>query len=243
MQSQDEKRVLDTYEGLAREVISKGYRHNPIYMARKAIVDWDLMMQAGIHNKRVLNVGCFEPIDEIIWAGLVKEWVAIDLSPTSIEVARQIVGAQLPLRLVNKIKFRVMNAQKLDFRDERFDVVLSFSVIDHIPDPEIRYRAIHEMARVVKANGYVVLTVPNRYGYFHIMHNRNVRRGIETHVGYQYFYSYFELKSVLTAAGLTPIRFTSDMKNINDLPKWIRALLMPFIFLGDRMGFLAQKCD
>jgi len=31
------------------------------------------------------------------------------------------------------------------------------------------------------------------------------------------------------------------MKNVGDLPRFVRALIMPLIFFGDRMGFLAQK--
>ncbi len=83
--STEEKKVLDTYDHLAHAVETVGYRHNPIYLARKAVVDWDLMQTAGVVGKKVLNVGCFEPIDEVIWAPSVAEWTAIastTMSPT-----------------------------------------------------------------------------------------------------------------------------------------------------------------
>jgi len=237
----DEKKVFDTYERLASEILQKGYRHNPIYVARKAIVDWELMMAAGIEGKRVLNVGCFEPIDELLWASVVHEWIGVDLSPRSIQTAESIVRQTLSPDLAKKIQFQVMDAQHLDFPDESFDVVISFSVIDHIPDPNVRRRAIEEMGRVVKRGGAVVVTVPNRYGYFRMLHRRNIRRGIVSDVGYQYFYSPGELKAEMKHAGLVPLRFTSDLKNISDLPKYVRALLWPLIWLGDRMGYLARK--
>jgi ubiquinone/menaquinone biosynthesis C-methylase UbiE len=236
-----EKAVFDTYENLAGKILEKGYRHNPTYLARKAIVDWDLMISAGIQNKSILNVGCFEPIDEIVWAGFVKEWTAIDLSPSAINIAKTIIAHELPAHHARRVKLKVMNAQELKFPDASFDVAVSFSVIDHMPDRSVREKTITEMARVVKKGGFVVVTVPNRYSYYRLLHGRNVRRRIQTDVGYQYFYSYWELKKAVISAGLKPLRFTSDMKNVGDLPRILRALLLPFQLFGDRMGFLARK--
>jgi ubiquinone/menaquinone biosynthesis C-methylase UbiE len=236
-----EASVFHSYESLAQRILQRGYRHNAMYLARKAVVDWFLLTSIDITGKRILNVGCFEPIDEIVWSGPVQEWVAVDVSPASIKTARKIVNLELAPRLAKKVKFAVMDAQKLEFKDEAFDVAVSFSVLDHIPDPGVRDRAIQEMARVVKTGGHVIITVPNRYAYFHMMYRRNVRRGIAMDVGYQYFYSYWELKKKMIQAGLRPVRFTSDMKNVGDLPKWMRGLLMPFVLFGDRMGILSQK--
>ncbi len=237
----DEKKVLDTYDHLAHAVERIGYRHNPIYLARKAVVDWDLMQTANIIGKKVLNVGCFEPIDELIWAPSVEEWTAIDLTPQAIDTARRMIDKHLAPEFAKRVRLQVMDAQKLSFGDNTFDVAVSFSVFDHIPDPGVRQRAIREMARVVKPGGHVVITVPNRHSYYRFMYERNVRRGADLHVGYQYFYSRSELRDELRAAGLRVVRFTSDMKPVGDLPKVIRGLLMPLIVLGDRMGFLAQK--
>lgn len=237
----DEQKVITTYEHLAHAVETVGYRHNPIYLARKAVVDWDLMQTAGVVGKKVLNVGCFEPIDELIWASSTAEWTAVDLTPQAIETARRMVDKHLAPEHARRVKLQVMDAQKLEFVDDNFDVAVSFSVFDHIPDPGVRRRAIREMARVVKPGGHVVITVPNRHSYYRLMYERNVRRGVDLHVGYQYFYSRSELRRELRDAGLRIVRFTSDMKPVGDLPKIVRGLLMPFVIFGDRMGFLAQK--
>lgn len=239
--SSDEQKVLSTYGQLAHAVETVGYRHNPIYLARKAVVDWDLMQGANIIGKTVLNVGCFEPIDELIWAPSVAEWTAVDLTPEAIETARRMVDRHLAPEFAKRVRLKVMDAQKLEFDDNSFDVAVSFSVFDHIPDPGVRQRAIREMARVVKPGGHVVITVPNRHSYYRFMYERNVRRGIDLHVGYQYFYSRSELRRELRQCGLRIVRFTSDMKPVGDLPKFVRGALMPLVVFGDRMGFLAQK--
>lgn len=41
---------------------------------------------------------------------------------------------------------------------ERYDVVLSSEVLEHVPRPQ---RAIHEMARVLKPGGYLILSTPH----------------------------------------------------------------------------------
>ena len=237
----DEQRVMETYEQLATRILNKGYRHNPLYLARKAAVDWELMSSVDLAGSKVLNVGCFEPIDELQWAAAVKEWIAIDLSPKSIQVAKKIIKSALAPALQKRVRFQVMDASDLVFKDGTFDLAVSFSVLDHVPDPETRSNAIREMARVVRPGGHVIITVPNRRGYYRFMYQRNTRRGVATDVGYQYFYTREELKQSLRDAGLQPLRFTSDFKNINDLPKVVRAVLLPFLPFGDRMGYLAKK--
>ena len=52
---------------------------------------------------------------------------------------------------------RVMDAQQLAFRDERFDKIYSFHAIEHIPDLR---RAFAEMDRVLKPGGSVLLVYP-----------------------------------------------------------------------------------
>jgi hypothetical protein len=97
------------------------------------------------------------------------------------------------------------------------------------------------MTRVVKPGGHVIITVPNRYSYYRLMYGRNVRRGISLDVGYQYFYSPWELRRSLTDAGLRPVRYTSDLRNVGDMPRLIRGILHPLTTFGDRMGYLATK--
>jgi 2-polyprenyl-3-methyl-5-hydroxy-6-metoxy-1,4-benzoquinol methylase len=50
----------------------------------------------------------------------------------------------------------------LPFRDRRFDVIISMSVLEHLADPKLVFG---ELARILKPNGIVVFQTPNKYDY------------------------------------------------------------------------------
>lgn len=54
--------------------------------------------------------------------------------------------------LMDKVEFRVADAEKLPFKDNTFDAVISESVVGFFKD---RQRGINEFRRVVKPNGFV----------------------------------------------------------------------------------------
>ena len=55
-----------------------------------------------------------------------------------------------------------MNAP-LPFGDGTFDTVISCETIEHVPDP---YRAVRELARVLRPGGRLFLTTPNYLGVY-----------------------------------------------------------------------------
>jgi len=91
--------VFNTYERRAIEFLDKGYRTEVWYIGYKLLSDWTLLSRIDIKGKRVLNVGCSEPIDEMFWVRKVGKWVAVDYSPKSIEVARKIIKKELSKEL------------------------------------------------------------------------------------------------------------------------------------------------
>jgi SAM-dependent methyltransferase len=62
------------------------------------------------------------------------------------------------LRKRPNIKPLIMDAQKMDFDDNKFDVVILTEVLEHIPDDKL---AAKEIIRVLRPGGYLLLTVPN----------------------------------------------------------------------------------
>jgi len=99
-------------------------------------------------GNRVLDLGCFDgTIGEI----LIKngnEVCGIDASKKAVKLARE-----------KGIKAKVGNIEeKFDFEDNFFDVVVSGEIIEHIVDTDF---FIDEIRRVLKPNGFLVLSTPN----------------------------------------------------------------------------------
>ena len=80
----------------------------------------------------------------------------IDLSAHMLLKARRRVAGR---RLNNVERLAVMDAERLDFADASFDVVVAQYVVNTVPHPEI---ALDEFARVLKPGGEIVLL--NRVG-------------------------------------------------------------------------------
>jgi phosphatidylethanolamine/phosphatidyl-N-methylethanolamine N-methyltransferase len=82
--------------------------------------------------------------------------VGIDLSEPMLTKARQRVAE---LGLSNIESLAVMDAEKLEFADASFDVVVAQYVVNTVPHPEA---ALDEFARVLKPGGEIILI--NRVG-------------------------------------------------------------------------------
>jgi len=102
---------------------------------------------------RVLDVGCGHGLYtlKLAWAG--ASLVGIDVSEEALSLAQ---------RMTSKVGFDkgsayvVGSATELPARDRSFDVIVCNSVLEHITADEL---ALREMRRVLKANGFLFLTV------------------------------------------------------------------------------------
>ena len=84
--------------------------------------------------------------------------VGIDISEPMLAKARARVRR---LGLGNVDGLMLMDAERLDFADASFDVVVSQYVVTAVADPEA---ALDEFARVLKPGGAIILTTPRRGG-------------------------------------------------------------------------------
>jgi len=94
-----------------------------------------------------LDLGCNNGWGTHLLAGTAKEVIGLDVS--HVADARQRYGS---------VDFRLYDGHHLPFSDERFDVVVSLQVIEHIDDPK-KYLA--EIARVLIPGGRAIFTTPN----------------------------------------------------------------------------------
>ena len=101
-------------------------------------------------NEKVLELGCGTGYftREIVKTNAAV--TAIDISPDLLAIAQKEVSA-------TNVTFCEENAYKMTFADESFDSVIGSSVLHHL-DIE---KAIAEIHRVLKSNGFIAFTEPN----------------------------------------------------------------------------------
>jgi SAM-dependent methyltransferase len=93
----------------------------------------------------------------LLRAGMIAEATCSDISPGMLTALR--ANAE---RLGLEVRTEQVDAERLPFADESFDLVLGHAVLHHIPDLE---RAFAEFARVLAPGGTVLFAgEPSRYG-------------------------------------------------------------------------------
>jgi len=89
-----------------------------------------------------------------------KKLLGIDINKPSVDYANQ------RFKTDKRLHFRVGDAIALPFGTETFEAVFCLEALEHIYSP---LKAIKEMKRVLKKNGYVVLLVPTDSLLFRIV--------------------------------------------------------------------------
>lgn len=111
-------------------------------------------------NKKILDCGCGTGEFTCFYAARGNELTAIDLSAPSIEQARAYAASY---NLAERIDFRRQSVLELDLPADHFDIVYSYGVLHHTPDP---YRGYVNMVRVCKPGGVVIVSVYSLYSRF-----------------------------------------------------------------------------
>jgi ubiquinone/menaquinone biosynthesis C-methylase UbiE len=121
-------------------------------------------------GKNFLEVGCGVGIDLVRFARAGAVVTGIDLSRTSIDLARKNIEQNgLTADLY------VMNGESMQFPDDLFDVVYAHGVLQYTADAE---KMVAEIYRVLKPGGEAILMVYNRYSWLNFM-NRLTKVSLE----------------------------------------------------------------
>ena len=112
-------------------------------------------------GKRVLEIGCGIGTDTINFARHGAMVTAVELSQRSLEIARQRAEVY---GLENRIRFYQANGEKMTqvVPVEPYDLIYSFGVIHHTPDPE---QVVDQIRHYVRPGGTIKLMVYNRYSW------------------------------------------------------------------------------
>lgn len=108
-------------------------------------------------NTTILDVGCGTCNHSIRLAKRGFYCTAVDFSEKILKKARLNVEKR---GLETRITIKQEDITSLSFKDEKFDYILCWGVLMHIPDLE---KALSEVSRVLKPNGAIIISEGNMY--------------------------------------------------------------------------------
>lgn len=135
---------------------------------------------------KILDIGTGPGFYSIILSKRGYQMTAIDSSEGMLEEAKHNAG-----ELADNIEFLYMDAQKLDFEDNTFDVIVTRNLTWNLPKPAEAYK---EWKRVLKPNGILLNCDANWYSYLfdeekekeYLQDRLNtVKAGVEDHGAYE----------------------------------------------------------
>lgn len=188
------KNLEKLYEKVAEEYPHDALLDSYHHTRRLEIVD-KFLNKLG-KNLKVLDAGCGDGIQAEIFAKN-HNVTGVDISSIRIKRAKE---------RVKKAKFYVGNLYDLDFPDNTFDVAIASEIIEHLTDP---VKALKEIKRVLKPNGYVIIDLPSRSNFcdafFRLFKiDKNLDWGLYTDKTHIAFYTMGEIKDILEKAGFKP---------------------------------------
>jgi len=116
-----------------------------------------------VAGKRVLDAACGEGYGSALLADSAAAVIGVDRSAEAIAHARSRYGA-------SNVDFREADCLELPFDDDHFDCVVSFETLEHLDDHE---GLLAEFRRVIRPDGFLLLSSPDKAVYSDTLQNRN----------------------------------------------------------------------
>ncbi len=131
--------------------------------SRNFIWDMEKISTYLEQNDKILDIGCGSGRMVKILKDKNIDYVGIDISEALIKIARK--------RYPNN-NFMVGDGLSLSFPDCTFDKIFCIRTFHHIPSPNLRIKFLKGIAKVLKPNGLLVITVWNLWG---LKSKRNIK--------------------------------------------------------------------
>jgi 2-polyprenyl-3-methyl-5-hydroxy-6-metoxy-1,4-benzoquinol methylase len=152
------RRVVGTFWPL----FSNTYARTKAANILQRIFDKELSRRPSGYEYSVLDAGCGNGTDVFMLRARAKYWrrivrfQGIDISSVAVEWARR--RAEESGSFDCSFEKRDLN-QKLQYKDEAFDIILCLEVLEHLEEP---YNVISEFFRVIRKGGLLIMSTPNK---------------------------------------------------------------------------------
>jgi len=165
----------------------EGLDHPADVRRRLSVVFDECLGRTRLGGRRTLDAGCGYGAFSAAAVARGAAVVGVDIGPRLVALTMARAGC----------RGVVADVCRLAVRDASFDVVISSEMLEHTPAP---FLALGELARVLRADGLLVLTTPNRVWQRAVRAASALRlrpfRGLEN------FVAWAELEQACAAAGL-----------------------------------------
>nr|WP_300807369.1 glycosyltransferase [uncultured Acetatifactor sp.] len=111
-----------------------------------------------VRGKKVLDAACGEGYGTALLAKAAAHVTGIDISPDAIARAKGSYSQE------GRVRFIEGSIAELPLEDYSIDVVVSFETIEHVPE-DIQHKFLDEIARVLKKDGFLIMSTPNKEVY------------------------------------------------------------------------------
>lgn len=145
------ERILEAEVMDSREE-SQAYDRMDFTEVNRAFVN-DALAQCDLDMALVLDIGTGPGRIPVMMAQSRPQWqiIATDMAETMLAIARQHVAE---VGLTAQISLELADAKNLPYQDCCFDLVISNSLVHHLPEPKLFFE---QLKRVVKPNGGVLI--------------------------------------------------------------------------------------
>jgi ubiquinone/menaquinone biosynthesis C-methylase UbiE len=147
-----------------KEYYDHRYREDPIADDEEHYA-WMLDLVRPIRNARLLDVACGQGALLKLAADAGLQVAGIDVSSVAAQKAREVCPSGLIV---------TGDGEHLPWPDGTFDYVFNRGSLEHFIDPA---KGSREMARVLKADGRVCITLPNIFPLYDILHTLRTGHG------------------------------------------------------------------
>ena len=119
-----------------------------------------------VTGKKVLDAACGEGYGSKLLSEYAQSVIGIDIDCETIERAKK------KYESVSNLRYQQGSVEKLEIEDHSIDVVISFETIEHV-NSDIQKHFLHEIKRVLKTDGVLVMSTPNKAVYSDLHNYKN----------------------------------------------------------------------